>query len=156
MAYQFILLRLSLIAVLSLFCACQDAEPPNDSVGPLAVRVEVHEGTEGAIPFEDGNGKVWFGPANHFNLSSVREVKGAMGEPVIAFSIAKDEAASFVELTKECVNHRMAIEVDGVIYCTPHIMSPLPGSGQISNGVSGFNAEEMANLLARLGGSIDG
>ena len=126
---------------------CQDPEVSGIDLQPLAVRLEVAEGTVGAISYKDEAGKAWFGPPHHFGVDNAREEDGPRGERVILFQVVETEAEKFSRLTKECVDRRMAFAVEGVIYSAPYINEPLADVGIILHGEDGFDEEEMELLL---------
>jgi len=71
------------------------------------------------------------------------------GEPEIDFTLDKEGADSFAQITRENVGRMLAIVLDGELYSAPVIKGEIPtGRGQISGG--NFNiqsAYELANVL---------
>jgi len=83
--------------------------------------------------------------------SSIRNamvVRGNMGEPEIDFTLNDEGAVRFGEITRENVDHRLAIILDGQLISAPVIRSPIEtGRGQITGQFDQKEASELANAL---------
>jgi len=81
-------------------------------------------------------------------VKSSMVVRGNLGQPEIAFTLNDDAAKRFAETTRDNVNHRLAIILDGELYSAPNINSPIEtGSGSISGSFTIQEAQELANVL---------
>jgi SecD/SecF fusion protein len=75
-------------------------------------------------------------------------VRGNLGEPQIDFTLNDNGAKKFAEVTRNNVNHRLAIVLDGQLYSAPNIQSPIEtGNGQITGRYTIQAAQELANVL---------
>lgn len=71
------------------------------------------------------------------------------GRPVISFKLDDAGREAFAKITRENVNRRMAIILDGVLYSAPNITEPIiGGSGQISGSYELKEALELADVLS--------
>jgi SecD/SecF fusion protein len=74
--------------------------------------------------------------------------RGNLGEPMIEFRLTDDGAKKFGEVTRNNINHRLAIVLDGDLYSAPNIQSAIEtGSGQITGNYTIEQAMELANVL---------
>jgi SecD/SecF fusion protein len=81
-------------------------------------------------------------------IKSAMVVRGNLGEPQIDFTLNDDGAKKFAEVTRNNVNHRLAIVLDGQLYSAPNIQSPIEtGNGQITGRYTIQAALELANVL---------
>ena len=81
-------------------------------------------------------------------VKSSMVVRGNLGQPEIAFTLNDDAAKRFATTTRDNVNHRLAIILDGELYSAPNINSPIEtGSGSISGSFTIQEAQELANVL---------
>jgi preprotein translocase subunit SecD len=88
-------------------------------------------------------------------VQNARVVPGYLGTPQIEFTLTKDAAARFAQVTTQYapdkttgVRHRLAIIVDGQLYSAPIIDEPiLSGSCQISGNFTEEEAELLAHVL---------
>ncbi len=72
----------------------------------------------------------------------------AMGSPTIHLSFNSEGATLFGDITRENVNHQLAIVLDGELYSAPNIREPiLGGNCEISGGFDWAEAYELANVL---------
>lgn len=75
-------------------------------------------------------------------------VRGNLGEPEIAFTLNSQGAKRFAEITRDNMNRRLAIVLDGELCTAPVIRAPIEnGAGQISGQFNPKEALELANLL---------
>ena len=75
-------------------------------------------------------------------------IRGNMGEPEINFSLDSKGAERFAQITRENVNQRLAIILDGELYSAPVIRGPIEtGSGSITGNFDQKEAFELANVL---------
>jgi preprotein translocase subunit SecD len=137
---------------LTLMLGCQRPTPGPVPIKPIAVRLEVAEGTEGAISYysEGSRETVWFGPAHYFDLAEVGPSSTASGGNAIFFLVTKKQELEFSDLTQFIKGNRMAIEVDGIIYCAPTVNERLPGAGIISGGLDGLSMDEYNRIMSYL------
>jgi hypothetical protein len=146
---QKILLCLSLLCLLP---ACQGSEAVDYEGIPLVLRVEVPEGTEGAVAcdyLQEINGTIWFGKAHAFDLKYAGATIAAQGQPAVAVEIVSEQKDAFSDFTGSIVGQRMAIEIDGQIFAAPTVLDRLPGSAVITSG-AGFSEDEAKELAFRL------
>jgi len=144
-----ILLCLSLLCLLP---ACQGSEAVEPVGIPLVVRVEVPEGTEGAVSCDyltEVDGTIWFGEPHAFDLKYAGATVGPQGKPAVAVEIVSDQRAAFSDFTSSIIGQRMAIEIEGTIYSAPTVMDRLPGSAVITSS-TGFTQAEAGELVTRL------
>jgi len=81
-------------------------------------------------------------------IKSATVTRGNMGEPEISFTLDSEGAAKFAKITKQNVDHRLAIVLDGQLYSAPVIRSPIEtGTGQITGNFDQKEAFELANVL---------
>ena len=81
-------------------------------------------------------------------VKSSMVVRGNLGEPQIDFSLTADGAEKFAKTTRENINHRLAIVLDGELYSAPNIQGEIPsGNGQITGNYTIETAMELANVL---------
>jgi SecD/SecF fusion protein len=74
--------------------------------------------------------------------------RGNLGEPEISFELDSKGADRFAQITKDNVNKRLAIILDGELYSAPVIRSPIEnGRGSISGRFDQKAAFELANVL---------
>lgn len=144
-----------ILLCLSLFCllpACQGSEAAEREGIPLVVRVEVPEGTEGAIPCDyllEVDGTIWFGEAHAFDVKFAGARMGAQGRPVVSVELVSDQKEAFSDFTASIVGQRMALEFEGLIYSAPTVMDRLHGGAEISRS-AGFTPEEAQELVHKL------
>jgi SecD/SecF fusion protein len=82
------------------------------------------------------------------SIKSAMVVRGNLGEPEIDFTLNSAGAERFAEITRENVNRRLAIILDGELYSAPVIRSPIEtGRGQITGQFDVKEALELANVL---------
>ena len=75
-------------------------------------------------------------------------VRGNLGEPQIDFTLTPDGAKRFGDTTRENINHKLAIVLDGELYSAPNIQSAIEtGNGQITGSYTIETAMELANVL---------
>ena len=75
-------------------------------------------------------------------------MRGNLGEPQIDFTLTDEGAKRFGETTRENINHKLAIVLDGELYSAPNIQSAIEtGSGQITGSYTIETAMELANVL---------
>ncbi len=81
-------------------------------------------------------------------IKSAMVVRGNLGEPQIDFMLTDDGAKKFGQTTRENINHKLAIVLDGELYSAPNIQSPIEtGNGQITGSYTIEQAMELANVL---------
>ena len=81
-------------------------------------------------------------------ITSAFVIRGNLGEPMISFTLNSEGAAIFADITREHVDERLAIVLDGELYSAPNINEPiLGGSGQISGSFDTAEAQELAHIL---------
>lgn len=81
-------------------------------------------------------------------VKSAMVVRGNLGEPQIDFTLTDDGAKKFGETTRENINHRLAIVLDGDLYSAPNIQSAIEtGNGQITGNYTIQQAMELANVM---------
>jgi SecD/SecF fusion protein len=81
-------------------------------------------------------------------IKSAMVVRGNLGEPQIDFTLNDNGAKRFADVTRNNVNHRLAIVLDGQLYSAPNIQSPIEtGNGQITGRYTIQAALELANVL---------
>ena len=81
-------------------------------------------------------------------IKNARVVRGNLGEPQIDFELTPDGATRFGETTRENINHKLAIILDGELYSAPNIQSAIEtGNGQITGSYTIETALELANVL---------
>ena len=70
------------------------------------------------------------------------------GNPEINFELTKNGAMRFAEVTRNNINQRLAIVLDGELYSAPVIQSPIEtGNGQITGHFTDQEAFALANVL---------
>ena len=73
---------------------------------------------------------------------------GNLGEMQIHFDLTSEATKKFGDLTRNNVDHRMAIVLDGELYSAPNIESPIEtGSGMITGHYSQEEARSLVNVL---------
>src|SRR5260370_4271584 len=78
-------------------------------------------------------------------VKSATVTRGTMGGPKISFTLDSEGATKFGEITKQNVDHRLAIVLDGQLYSAPVIRSAiLTGTGQITGNFDQKEAFELA------------
>jgi SecD/SecF fusion protein len=81
-------------------------------------------------------------------VKNAMAVRGNLGEPQIEFQLNDDGAKRFGEVTRNNINQRLAIVLDGELYSAPSIRSPIEtGSGEITGHFTVEQAQELANVL---------
>lgn len=81
-------------------------------------------------------------------IRSAMVTRGNMGEPEINFNLDSQGAERFAEITRENVNRRLAIILDGELYSAPVIRTAIEtGSGSITGKFDDREAFELANVL---------
>jgi preprotein translocase subunit SecD len=89
---------------------------------------------------------------DHTAISSVTVEKNPLGAPVISVEFNDVGRELFAQITKENLNRRLAIVLNGQLYSAPEIKSEIPGGkAQISGS---FTEEEASELAARLNEAI--
>ena len=78
-------------------------------------------------------------------LKSARVQKDALGHPQIQITFSDEGRKRFAEITREKIGQRLAIIIDGQLYCAPTIRSEIPG-GKAE--ISGSFTKEEAKVLA--------
>jgi SecD/SecF fusion protein len=74
--------------------------------------------------------------------------RGTLGQPEIGFELNPVAAKEFAETTRENVNHRLAIVLDGELQSAPNINSPIEtGRGSISGSFTDKEAQDLASVL---------
>jgi hypothetical protein len=149
-------------SLLILISSCCRGKPPGAGVGigvgtgvPIVFRIEVEEGTEWAVSFNDHGGSnqtIWFGPAHIYSIQAAFAATDSRGYPAVGFRISDHEETSFGDLTESIVDGRMAIAVDGKILTAPYIEGRLRGQGIITGGMDGYSKEQASDLVAFLQG----
>jgi hypothetical protein len=137
---------------LALMLGCQRPNPDPVPIKPIAVRLQVAEGTEGAIAYylEGMRTTIWFGPAHYFDLAKVGPSSSASGGTAIFFQVTKDQELEFSDLTQLIIGNDMAIEVDGIICSVATVNERLPGAGIISGGLDGLSMNEFNRIMSFL------
>jgi SecD/SecF fusion protein len=74
------------------------------------------------------------------------------GSPRIAIAFTDDGKKRFAEVTRQNVGRRLAIVIDGQLYCAPKIMTEIPGGTAEITG--GFSQQEAKELAAKITESI--
>ena len=73
---------------------------------------------------------------------------GTLGQPQIDFELTADGAKRFGEVTRENINHRLAIVLDGELCSAPNIQSAIEtGNGQITGHYTPDSARSLVNVL---------
>ncbi|MDR3457018.1 MAG: protein translocase subunit SecD [Verrucomicrobiae bacterium] len=73
---------------------------------------------------------------------------GNLGEMQIHFDLTPEATKKFGDLTRNNVDHRMAIVLDGELYSAPNIQSPIEtGSGMITGHYTTEEARSLVNVL---------
>ena len=73
---------------------------------------------------------------------------GSLGQPQIDFELTADGAKRFGEVTRENINHRLAIVLDGELCSAPNIQSAIEtGNGQITGHYTPDSARSLVNVL---------
>ena len=81
-------------------------------------------------------------------VKSSRVVRGSLGEPQIDFELTAEGARRFGETTRDNINHKLAIILDGELRTAPNIQSAIEtGNGQITGSFSIEEAQSVANVL---------
>jgi SecD/SecF fusion protein len=74
--------------------------------------------------------------------------RDSLGQPEIDFTLTDEGAKRFGETTRENINHKLAIVLDGDLYSAPNIQTAIEtGSGQITGRYTIEQAMELANVL---------
>ncbi|MGB0954034.1 MAG: SecDF P1 head subdomain-containing protein [Planctomycetota bacterium] len=133
--------------------ACTSCPAETCESAPIVFRMEVPEGTEGAVAghdLEGAPGTHWFGEAHEFPLGYAGPTRSSKGAPAVAFEIVAHKQDDFADFTEQHKGKRMAIVIDGEIIAAPTIADRLPGSGILEGGAEGFTeerVEEIAHFL---------
>jgi hypothetical protein len=138
---------------LALMLGCQRPNPDPVPIKPIAVRLQVAEGTEGAISYyiEGMRETAWFGPAYYFDLAEVGPTFTSSGGYAIFFQVTEEQESDFSDLTELIIGNHMALEVDGIIYGAPVINARLPGACIISGEKpDGLSREEYNRIMSFL------
>lgn len=85
-------------------------------------------------------------------LSAVNVSTNALGMPQIEIEFSAAGAEQFAQITKDNLNKRLAILLDGKLYSAPLIRSEITGGKAQING--SFTAEEASELAARINAAI--
>jgi len=74
--------------------------------------------------------------------------RGQIGGPQILFKLRPEAAAAFAQVTRDNLDRRLAIVIDGKLYSAPVIRAPIEtGSGMITGNLDVQEAFEIANVL---------
>jgi preprotein translocase subunit SecD len=85
-------------------------------------------------------------------LSSVNVSTNALGKPQIEIEFSAAGAEQFAQITRDNLNKRLAILLDGKLYSAPLIRSEITGGkAQISGN---FTVEEAGELAAKINAAI--
>jgi len=159
----------NLFAVTVVVGALACAKPEADPIGPveadqiqqiayhpISFRLEVEEGTEGALAYEyPWGGRIWLGPKHLFNLESVAVVRASTsddreGVPMVSFRIAENEVQKFNDFTAAHVNGNIGIGIHEEIAWVGFLMDPLHGGGLIPSRKGEYTLEEAEAVAASL------
>jgi RNA polymerase sigma factor (sigma-70 family) len=89
---------------------------------------------------------------DHTAISSATVTTDAMGAPQIEIEFSQAGRDQFAQITKENINKRLAIVLDGQLYSAPVIRSEISGGkAQIAGS---FTEEEARQLAAKINGAI--
>ena len=80
-------------------------------------------------------------------VESAMVVRGNLGEPQIDFTLTDDAAKRFGKTTRENINHRLAIILDGDLITAPSINQEINKNGQITGNYTYEQAQSVANVL---------
>jgi SecD/SecF fusion protein len=81
-------------------------------------------------------------------IKTANVVHGNLGEPQIDFELTPEGAKRFGDTTRENINRRLAIVLDGDLYSAPVIQGAIEtGNGQITGNYTPEAAYELANVL---------
>jgi len=80
-------------------------------------------------------------------VKSAHMGRGNLGEPIIEFTLTDTAGKRFGDVTRNNINRRLAIVLDGQLYSAPNINSEIDNNGQITGH---FTAEEAQKLAAVL------
>ncbi|MCX6902805.1 MAG: protein translocase subunit SecD [Verrucomicrobia bacterium] len=82
------------------------------------------------------------------DVQSTGVIRNNMNQPEIAFTLKKDGAAAFADITTKNVGRLLAILLDGELYSAPRINTPITeGNGVIQGSFGEKEAFELANVL---------
>jgi preprotein translocase subunit SecD len=85
-------------------------------------------------------------------LRSAKSSMDSLGQPVIDINFTDDGGKRFAEVTRQNINRRLAIIIDGVLYQAPVIRTEiLAGKAQISGS---FSKQEATDLVAKINQSL--
>lgn len=85
---------------------------------------------------------------NQTALRSAKATKDARSSPVIEISFSDTGREQFARLTGQYLHQRLAIVIDGRVYCAPIVQSPITnGTAQISGS---FTMKEARKLAAEI------
>ena len=141
------------------------AEGPRAKAGDELKWFEVEERERGKMagPTAEYNGKAyalaWITPdrsmdhragSPQWGLRGARQGAGTMGEAVVNFSFDPVGGQLFGNLSGANVGKPLAIVLDQKIISAPNLNERIAGSGQISGGRGGFNADELSYLVSTL------
>lgn len=138
-----------------------ETDPP--AFRPISFRMEVEEGTEGAIVYEYprvGMGVISLGEKRSFDLDNVKAVlgtgtKSSEGKatqhieniPMVSFTIAEKNISAFDEFMKTHVNQNVAIEISGEVVWVGMLDSPLTRGGLIPKSGGGHYTQSEAEAV---------
>ena len=80
-------------------------------------------------------------------LKSAKVVRDNLGHPQIAVSFTESGGKRFADVTRENIGKRLALVIDGRVYCAPKIMAEISGGANISGSFSEQEAKELATRL---------
>lgn len=147
----------TMISILALLLmalpACSNIPAAASEGSPIVFRIEVPEGTEGAVVargLHGTNDLAWFGDAQEFPLGYAGPTLSSTGSHAVAFEIVAHKQEAFAAFTEANIGKRMAIEIDGEILAAPTIASRLPGAGVMEGGAEGFSQERVEELVQYL------
>ncbi|HUP61526.1 MAG TPA: protein translocase subunit SecD [Thermoanaerobaculia bacterium] len=86
-------------------------------------------------------------PVSGRDLKNARVEKGAVGAPVIGFSLTPEGAPKFGELTGNNVKRQLAIVLDNKVVSAPVINSRIDGNGVIEGSFTQQQASDLALVL---------
>ena len=87
-----------------------------------------------------------------FDQSALKsaEVKTAQGHPVIAITFTDDGRKRFAEVTRQHLGMRLAIIIEGRLYCAPKIMAEITGGkAEVVGQFSESEAKDLAEKIAK-------
>jgi SecD/SecF fusion protein len=80
-------------------------------------------------------------------VKSARMGRGNLGEPIIEFELTDAAGKRFGDVTRNNINHRLAIVLDGQLYSAPNINSEIDNNGQITGHFTTEEAQKLAAVL---------